>query len=225
MAIHFKREITLSVPQAEGVNVTESIKGGSTLPDSRYIGFGLGAESDFDTILIRVGDGTIVVPAGTVVPIVPFSGAPQLVLPYAMGIVGAFVHVVGYQCLEELAARPRRAPYRRRFSDKAAVGGGQSLQTHRIPFAGRRHLMIRFAASGTNFAWDMIGYIGSTDAVGYSLFAEGPLDASAGITRAKHFGGTNEEELFDVLEFSLSADTASTPAFDVQVIAVGEAGD
>lgn len=211
MAIHFKRTTRHRSDESD------SIDGGQQMPHGRYLGFCLGPDSDHDVVLVQAGGDTFTIGPGAVVPIAPFEGQPTIECVRTFDIANwpapAVAHVIGLECPEELATKPRRSPVRRYYNLNLAGLPG----TIRVPIAGRRHVMVHM----------MLGQDGALILRGaddrYGNRAE--LLASTAIVAGGdgttyHVGGTDHEELWPTLEIEIGTSTGGT----IVVYATGEIG-
>jgi hypothetical protein len=227
MALHFRTGV-------QTYNVVEDTVGErlaqATMPPGCYVGFALGADCDYDEIQVEA-DGVYRVPAGTVVPISRFKGAPRLALSYNMAIADARVHVIGMTCPEELAIRPRRAALRRRYTSYVTAPG--PTLSARVPFSGRRHALVSMhtIVDGGAATFEVYGEVHRTvegDAYGGQQLSIVPSvlllsgSVGAGAYVGHHIGGSDHEEPWDVLVVTMAGGAAMEAG--IYVTAWGEAG-
>lgn len=179
-----------------GVNDREVIVGREEGPVELelgcYVGFAIGPDSDHDVVSIVAGTEHFTLPAGAVIPISEFKGVPtvELLRTFAAsnaagGPAQSLLHVIGLTSVEELAAKPRRAPIRREYVQSAPA-------IVYVPIGGRRHSLVSLstAAPGTLVlsGWDPLG--GIAELLNVSI--------PAGST-SYNVGGTDHEELWPTL--------------------------
>jgi hypothetical protein len=222
-----RRLLTTSALTGGESGSTVTLVGPSALPVDTYYGFAIGSQSDHDQLLVEAGE-TVLVTAGAVVPIAPWTGAPKvravrrLLSNYAgLGGIGAqpdqvVANLVGLTSPCELAIRPRRARRSWAFSTSSA-GSGDLI----VPIGGRRHVLV--AATFANAL--VVTLTGLTIEDGEdkdTAVASSALYVSAsGTTLAVHLGGSDHEELYECLRVQWPA---TAGAKSLRIYAVGEVG-
>jgi hypothetical protein len=214
-----RRLLTRSALTGGESGSTVTLVGPSSLPGDTYYGFAIGSQSDHDQLLVEAGE-TVLVTAGAVVPIQPWTGAPKVrAVRRLLSTVQpdeAVAHIVGLTNPCELAIRPRRAP--RRWTWLDATGGSGDLM---FPLGGRRHVLV-VAALNPALAVTISGVTIEAGEDTASAVATATLYAPGAVTGfAVNLGGTDHEELFENLHV-IWAGAAGTKAF--RIYAAGEVG-
>jgi hypothetical protein len=200
-----------------------------------FVGVAIGPESD--EARVRVNGKLL--QAGRVIALREENYTIERVTGSPGSIAGDAIwklELILFECVEELAcevARPNhRYPGAHNLEQGTLAinntpdGSGNPLSKAYFPFVGRRHLFVTIDDVDTagDIDYRVVGYRWSDVAQAFREYEIVPTVADQPMPIAFHIGGTNEEEIYDVISVDVMKSTAGTGNVVVEAEAVGELG-
>lgn len=190
----------------------------------KFLGFAIGPRSEHDLLDLDTDQGTLRLRAGVILPAT--VDREIVARPVRKGSAAAapiFASLLCFECPYELAAGPM--PRTNYILDRTTGTASAAATVFTVPFAGRRHVTwtIKNTDGADSLTWTTKGrrYYSGTS------YDEDTLDTGAvafGVTEVRHEGGSDHEEMFDVMVCELTRTGGSDADYAISAEVTGELG-